>query len=124
MFSRIRTGKSTSAFSGEPALLRRKLEEADAVLIGAGAGLSAAAGFEYEGERFQRYFSDFAARYHFADMYSGGFYPYDTLEEHWAYWSRYIWINRYMDAPRPVYDRLYQLVKDKDYFVLRRAISE
>ena len=123
MFSRIRTGKSTSAFSGEPALLRRKLEEADAVLIGAGAGLSAAAGFEYEGERFQRYFSDFAARYHFADMYSGGFYPYDTLEEHWAYWSRYIWINRYMDAPRPVYDRLYQLVKDKDYFVLTTNVD-
>ena len=123
MFSRIRTGKSTSAFSGEPALLRRKLEEADAVLIGAGAGLSAAAGFEYEGERFRRYFSDFAARYHFADMYSGGFYPYDTLEEHWAYWSRYIWINRYMDAPRPVYDRLYQLVKDKDYFVLTTNVD-
>ena len=123
MFSRIRTGKSTSAFSGEPALLRRKLEEADAVLIGAGAGLSAAAGFEYEGERFRSYFSDFAARYHFADMYSGGFFPYDTLEEHWAYWSRYIWINRYMDAPRPVYGRLYQLVKDKDYFVLTTNVD-
>lgn len=123
MFSRIQTGKSTSAFSGEPALLRRKLEEADAVLIGAGAGLSAAAGFEYEGERFRRYFGDFAARYHFADMYSGGFYPYDTLEEHWAYWSRYIWINRYMDAPRPVYGRLYQLVKDKDYFVLTTNVD-
>ena len=123
MFSRTSTSRSTSACSGELDALRQKLAEADAVLIGAGAGLSAAAGFAYSGERFRRYFGDFAAQYHFADMYAGGFYPYGSLEEYWAYWSRYIWINRYMDPPKPVYDRLYALVKDKDYFVLTTNVD-
>ena len=123
MFSRTSTSRSTSACSGELDALRQKLAEADAVLIGAGAGLSAAAGFAYSGERFRRYFGDFAAQYHFADMYAGGFYPYGSLEEYWAYWSRYIWINRYMDAPKPVYSRLYDLVKDKDYFVLTTNVD-
>ena len=123
MFSRTSTSRSTSACSGELDALRQKLAEADAVLIGAGAGLSAAAGFAYSGERFRQYFGDFAAQYHFADMYAGGFYPYGSLEEYWAYWSRYIWINRYMDAPKPVYSRLYDLVKDKDYFVLTTNVD-
>ena len=123
MFSRTSTSRSTSACSGELDALRQKLAEADAVLIGAGAGLSASAGFAYSGERFRRYFGDFAAQYHFADMYAGGFYPYGSLEEYWAYWSRYIWINRYMDAPKPVYNRLYDLVKDKDYFVLTTNVD-
>ena len=123
MFSRTSTSRSTSACSDELDALRQKLAEADAVLIGAGAGLSAAAGFAYSGERFRRYFGDFAAQYHFADMYAGGFYPYGSLEEYWAYWSRYIWINRYMDAPKPVYSRLYDLVKDKDYFVLTTNVD-
>ena len=74
--------------------LQRALQEVDTVIIGAGAGLSTSAGFTYSGERFRKYFSDFAEKYGFSDMYSGGFYPYKTLEEHWAYWSRYIWINR------------------------------
>lgn len=87
---------------------RIALAEADAVIIGAGAGLSTSAGFTYGGERFQKYFSDFAYRYGFNDMYSGGFYPYDTLEEYWAYWSRYIYINRYQNAPKPVYEKLYE----------------
>ena len=123
MFSRTSTSRSTSACSGELDALRQKLAEADAILIGAGAGLSAAAGFAYSGERFRRYFGDFAAQYHFADMYAGGFYPYGGLEEYWAYWSRYIWINRYMDAPKPVYNRLCDLVKDKDYFVLTTNVD-
>ena len=123
MFSRTSTSRSTSACSDELDALRQKLAEADAVLIGAGAGLSAAAGFAYSGERFRRYFGDFAAQYHFADMYAGGFYPYGSLEESWAYWSRYIWINRYMDAPKPVYNRLCDLVKDKDYFVLTTNVD-
>ena len=123
MFSRTSTSRSTSACSGELDALRQKLAEADAILIGAGAGLSAAAGFAYSGERFRRYFGDFAAQYHFADMYAGGFYPYGSLEEYWAYWSRYIWINRYMDAPKPVYSRLYDLVKGKDYFVLTTNVD-
>lgn len=96
---------------------------ADAIVIGAGAGLSTSAGFTYSGERFDKYFSDFKERYKFTDMYSGGFYPYETLEEHWAFWSRYIYINRYIDAPKPVYDNLYEMVKDKDYFVITTNVD-
>ena len=92
-------------------------------MLGAGAGLSTAAGFTYSGERFSRYFSDFAEKYDFHDMYSGGFYPYDTLEEHWAYWSRYIYVNRYMDAPLPVYRQLFDLVKNNDYFALTTNVD-
>ena len=103
--------------------LKEALTQADAVMIGAGAGLSTAAGFVYSGERFGKYFGDFAKRYGFADMYSGGFYPYKTQEEFWAYWSRYIWINRYMDAPKGTYADLYRLVKDKDYFVLTTNVD-
>ena len=103
--------------------LHEAIASADAVIIGAGAGLSTSAGLVYAGERFEKYFGDFASKYHFKDMYSGGFYPYGTLEEHWAYWSRYIYINRYMDAPKPVYRELYDLVKDKDYFVLTTNVD-
>ena len=99
------------------------LEEADAVIIGAGAGLSTSAGFVYTGERFEKHFHDFAEKYHFSDMYSGGFYPFDTLEEYWVYWSRYIWINRYTPAPKPVYEDLLGLVKNKDYFVLTTNVD-
>ena len=104
-------------------LLEEQLDRADAVVIGGGAGLSASAGFVYSGGRFERYFRDFADKYHFTDMYSGGFYPYKTLEEYWAYWSRYIYINRYQEAPKPVYDRLLELVKDRDYFVLTTNVD-
>ncbi|MBR2716392.1 MAG: Sir2 silent information regulator family NAD-dependent deacetylase [Oscillospiraceae bacterium] len=103
--------------------LRRALAEADAVVIGGGAGLSTSAGFVYSGERFERYFSDFAEKYGFHDMYSGGFYPYPTPEEFWAFWSRNIWVNRYMDAPKPVYERLLELVRDKDYFALTTNVD-
>lgn len=103
--------------------LREELDAADAVVVGAGAGLSASAGFTYTGERFRKYFSDFGEKYDFQDMYRGGFYPYQTLEEHWAYWSRYIYVNRYMDAPKPVYDRLFELVRDKNYFVLTTNVD-
>lgn len=107
----------------EIACLRDKLKTADAVVIGAGAGLSVSAGFTYSGERFRTYFSDFGEKYDFRDMYAGGFYPYNTLEEYWAYWSRYIYINRYMSAPKPVYHKLYELVRDKDYFVLTTNVD-
>ena len=103
--------------------LGKALEEVEAVIIGAGAGLSASAGFVYTGERFQAYFSDFEEKYGFHDMYSGGFYPYKTLEEYWAYWSRYIYLNRYMDPPKPVYEDLLELIKDKDYFVLTTNVD-
>ena len=123
MFSRILTGNSTKSGSAPADRLREALSRADAVVIGAGAGLSAAAGFAYSGERFDRYFSDFAAKYGFHDMYSGGFYPFPTEEERWAYWSRYIWINRYQDAPKPVYHDLLKLVWGKDYFVLTTNVD-
>ena len=100
MFSRIQTTKSTEIFSDNITRLKNALDSADAVVIGAGAGLSAAAGFDYGGERFHKYFADFEEKYGIHDMYSGGFYAYPTPEEHWAYWSRYIYINRYQNAPK------------------------
>ncbi len=103
--------------------LREELKAADTVVIGAGAGFSTSAGFVYTGERFRKYFSDFEEKYGFHDMYTGGFYPYRTPEEHWAYWSRYIYINRYMDAPKPVYEGLLELVKNKDYFVITTNVD-
>ena len=103
--------------------LKAALQDCDAVVIGAGSGLSTAAGFTYTGERFEKYFSDFAAKYGIKDMYSGGFYPFATPEEHWAYWSRYIFINRYQDAPKPVYETLLKLVADKDYFVITTNVD-
>ena len=123
MFSRIWTKKSTPDYSAQIKNLQTTLSETDTVVIGAGAGLSTSAGFVYTGERFEKHFHDFAEKYHFNDMYSGGFYPYDTLEEHWAYWSRYIWINRYTPAPKPVYNDLLELIKDKDYFVLTTNVD-
>ena len=103
--------------------LSNALHRSEAIIIGAGAGLSTSAGFVYTGERFRRYFSDFAEKYGFSDMYSGGFYPFPSPEEFWAYWSRYIFINRYMDAPKPVYDELLALVRDKDYFVITTNVD-
>ncbi len=103
--------------------LNYEIDHADAVIIGAGAGLSTSAGFIYNGERFRKYFGDFAETYRFDDMYSGGFYPYPSLEEMWAYWSRYIYINRYMPAPKPVYDELFSLIKGKDYFVITTNVD-
>ena len=123
MFSRIWTKPSTKSCSEQLERLQTALQECDAVVIGAGAGLSTAAGFIYTGERFEKYFSDFAAKYGIKDMYSGGFYPFATLEEHWAYWSRYIYINRYMDAPKPVYDDLLKMVAGKDYFVITTNVD-
>ncbi len=115
--------RSMKNYSTELRRLHEALEAADAVVIGAGAGLSTAAGFTYSGERFERYFGDFAAKYGIRDMYSGGFYPFPAPEEFWAYWSRYILVNRYMDAPKPVYDALLRLVADKDYFVITTNVD-
>ena len=123
MFSRIWTNASTKSCSEQIERLRTALRDCDAVVVGAGAGLSTSAGFIYTGERFEKNFSDFAAKYGFQDMYSGGFYPFATPEEHWAYWSRYIYINRYMAAPKPIYDDLLKLVADKDYFVITTNVD-
>ena len=104
-------------------LLREALDTADAVLVGAGAGLSTAAGFTYAGERFTRYFSDFIAKYRFRDMYTAGFFPFPSKEEFWAYWSRYIFINRYCAPAKPVYAQLVDLIRNKDYFVLTTNVD-
>ena len=123
MFLKTSTMKSTESYSEQVNRLKNEIETADAVIIGAGAGLSASAGFTYNGERFNKYFSDFEDKYGFHDMYTGGFYPYSTLEEHWAYWSRFIYVNRYMNAPKPIYNDLFNLVKDKDYFVITTNVD-
>ena len=114
---------STERYSNQIVRLKNMLEQVDAVVVGAGAGLSTSAGYVYDGQRFQQYFSDFEKVYGFHDMYSGGFYPYHTLEEYWAYWSRYIYCNRYIDPPKATYQDLLELVKDKDYFVLTTNVD-
>lgn len=105
------------------ARLKREIESADAVLIGAGAGLSTAAGFTYGGERFAKYFKDFRAKYGIQDMYSGGFYPFGSFEEYWGFWARNIYVNRYMDVDNGTYSMLYDLVKDKDYFAITTNVD-
>lgn len=123
MFSQRKILKSTKDHSAEIDRLKNEIETAYAIVIGAGSGLSTAAGFTYSGERFEKYFSDFIEKYQFRDMYSGGFYPFESLEEHWAYWSRYIYINHYMDVDNGTYKGLFKLVKDKDYFVLTTNVD-
>ena len=103
--------------------LSRALDEADAVLVGAGAGLSTSAGFTYSGERFERLFPDFIDAYGFRDMYSAGFYPFPTPEERWAFWSRYVWCNRYEPAPKDTYAKLLRILADKDYFVITTNVD-
>lgn len=103
--------------------LRVALAEADAIVIGAGAGLSTSAGLTYNGERFERYFFDFAEKYGISDMYSGGFYPFPNDETRWAWWARHIYFNRYIDPPKPVYNRLLERVKDRDYYVITTNVD-
>ena len=123
MFLRTATTKSTKGFCDPLQRLKQEIRTADAILIGAGAGLSTSAGFTYTGKRFTDTFADFISKYGFRDMYSGGFYPFETLEEHWAYWSRYIYINRYQDVPKDTYADLLALVQGKDYFVLTTNVD-
>lgn len=123
MFLRTQISRSTEPSLDQIERLKETLKQADAVVIGAGSGLSASAGLAYSGERFERYFSDFIEKYHIPDMYSGGFYPFHTPEEYWAWWSRHIYYNRYIDPPKPVYRDLLELVKDKDYFVLTTNVD-
>ena len=123
MFSKIQTTKSTESYSDNIKRLKNEIDTADAIVIGAGAGLSTSSGFDYAGERFEKYFSDFHNKYGITDMYSGGFYPYETLEEYWAWWSRHILVNRYDCPVGKPYSDLLKLVKDKDYFVLSTNVD-
>lgn len=115
--------KSTRTYSDNIKRLAEEIETADSVLIGAGAGLSTSAGLTYSGERFEKYFGDFRQKYGITDMYSGGFYPYDTLEEYWAWWSRHIYCNRYDVPVGKPYTDLLELVRNKDYFVLTTNVD-
>ncbi len=121
----LRAGLTDDTGSREENLLRLRaeLDSADAIVIGAGAGLSTAAGFTYSGERFDHWFFDFKERFGFTDMYSGGFYPFPDEETFWAYWARNIYINRYTEAPKPVYRNLLSLINGKDYFVITTNVD-
>lgn len=123
MFLKKKTMNYTTDYLAQIKQLKGEIETADAILIGAGAGLSTAAGFTYSGKRFEDNFADFIEKYQFQDMYTAGFYPFQTLEEFWAYWSRHIYINRYDQPARKVYLDLLDLVKDKDYFVLTTNVD-
>ena len=123
MFSQRKTMKFTADYFDNIRRLKQEIKTADAIVIGAGAGLSTAAGFTYSGERFEKYFSDFIQKYGFRDMYSGGFFSFESPEEHWAYWSRYIFINRYLESDNGTYQILFDIVKDKDYFVLTTNVD-
>lgn len=103
--------------------LSQAIKKSDAILIGAGAGLSSAAGLSYSGNRFKKYFNDFITKYHLQDMYSAGFYPYPSLEKYWAYWSRHIYYNRYLEAPKDTYKKLLNLLINKDYFVITTNVD-
>lgn len=123
MFSNKRIIKSTSDYWNNIKNLKKAIENTDAILIGAGAGLSTSAGLEYSGKRFFDNFSDFADKYGLQDMYSAGFYPFETLEEYWAYWSRHIMLNRYQPDIGNTYTDLLSFVEDKDYFILTTNVE-
>lgn len=123
MFSNRKITTFTNEYLDNINRVKELLQNAEAVIIGAGAGLSTSAGFTYTGRRFEDNFSDFIEKYGFRDMYSGGFYPFESLEEHWAYWSRYVFINRYSDGDNGTYEKLFELIKDKDYFVLTTNVD-
>ncbi|MBE5718743.1 MAG: Sir2 silent information regulator family NAD-dependent deacetylase [Ruminiclostridium sp.] len=123
MFLKMPTTRSTDNYSDKLSRLKNKIAAADAIVIGAGAGLSTSAGFDYSGERFEKYFADFHKKYGITDMYSGGFYPFETLNEYWAWWSRHILVNRYNAPVGKPYSDLLKAVSDKDYFVLTTNVD-
>lgn len=103
--------------------IKELLSEADAIVIGAGAGLSTAAGFEYGGDYFLENFPDIHEKYGYTDMYSAGFHPFSTSEEKWGYWCRFIYLQRYKEGPKPLYVKLLNMVKDKNYFVITTNVD-
>ncbi len=123
MFSRNKIYRSTENYSDKINRLKEEIKKADAIVIGAGAGLSAAAGYTYSGERFDKYFADFKKKYGIQDMYSGGFYPYPSMEVLWGFWARNIYVNRYDQPQNEVYQNLLSLVEDKDYFVITTNVD-
>ncbi len=114
---------STESYSDKIYRLKEALQRADAVVIGAGAGLSTSAGLSYSGQRFERLFADYIEKYDFSDMYSAAFYPHESLEEFWGYFSRHILYNRYEQELNDVYQDLLGLVTDKEYFVITTNVD-
>ncbi len=102
--------------------MKQLLKEADCILIGAGSGLSTAAGLKYSGENFQKNYKEFMQKYHFEDLYSASFYEFKTQEEKWAFFSKMILLNRY-NKPLTLYKELYDIVKDKNYFVITTNVD-
>ena len=123
MFSKMMMIGSIEDYSDKIEALKSCIEEADAVFIGAGAGLSTSAGNVYTGERFMKYCSDFYEKYGITDFYSGSFYPFETREEYWGWYCRLIWVNRFKDVPLPVYEMVLDLVKDKNYHVITTNVD-
>ncbi|MGN0203317.1 MAG: SIR2 family NAD-dependent protein deacylase [Coprococcus sp.] len=116
-------GEVTGCYKDEIHKLKKIMCEADAVIVGAGAGMSTSAGYDFGGKRLEKYFGDFVKKYGMTDMYSGCFADFETREERWAYWSRWAWINRYEAIPKDTHRKLLQLLKNKDYFVLTTNID-
>ena len=123
MFEEIFVDKVNDSYEESIAKAKKAFVEADAVVVGAGSGLSTAAGYTYAGERFDKYFSDFKKEFGIRDMYSGGFYLFPDRETQWAWWARHIWLNRYVPIPNNTYEILHDLVKGKDYFVLTTNVD-
>lgn len=123
MYLKNVTYKSTRTYLEDIRLLKEKIENCDAIVVGAGAGLSTSAGFIYNGEMFKKYMFDFTNKYGITDFYSGGFYPFPDKETMWAFWSRLIYVNRYMDAPKDTYKKLLNIIENKDYFVITTNVD-
>lgn len=110
-------------FEKKISLAAEKLREADAIVIGAGAGLSAAAGLDYSGDGFKKEFADYIRKYHFPELYSSSFYEFPTEEERWARWARHIDYIRFRPGAMPLYMELYDLVKNRNYFVITTNVD-
>ena len=121
-FGRVVSGKK-GTIEEQTEMLKNKIQSADAIVVGAGAGLSTSAGLTYNGERFEKYFFDFVEKYGINDMYSGGFYPFPDNETRWAWWARHIYFNRYIEPPKPIYRELFSVLKDKNYFVITTNVD-
>ena len=118
MFLNKKTTKSTESYSEKIVRIKECIDNKEAVIIGAGAGLSTAAGLEYGGERFQKLFPEYIEKYELTDMYSSAFYPFETLEEYWGYWCLHVYHNRYAAELNDTYKKLLKLVEGKNYFVI------
>lgn len=104
--------------------IQQAIDESEYIIIGAGAGLSTAAGLEYGGERFAKNFPEYIKKYNMTDMYTAGFYPFETLEEKWGYWAKHIYLNNIGQEGLELYRKLYRLVKDRQYFVITTNVDD